>query len=101
MQLLGLGIVGVEREGGLDLAGGAGDVAAAEQGDGEVVVVVGVVGVGGRRRGWKSGTASLPWRLAATASSLTTSGRGRRLATKAKAVWASAYLAMLKRARPR
>ena len=47
VQLVGLGVVGVEVEGGLDFAGGAGDVVAAEQGDGEVEVVVGVVGVGG------------------------------------------------------
>ena len=41
------GVVGAELEGLIDLALGSGEVALAEQGDGEVVVVVGVVGVGG------------------------------------------------------
>ncbi len=46
-ELRGFGVGGAELEGLVDLAVGVGEVAAAEVGDGEIVVVVGVVGVGG------------------------------------------------------
>ena len=48
----GFGVGGAELEGLVDFALGSGEVASAEQGDGEVVVVVGVVGIGGEAR-WK------------------------------------------------
>ena len=45
-ELGGFGVGGLELEGLVDLALGSGEVSLAEEGDGEVVVVVGVVGVG-------------------------------------------------------
>ncbi len=47
VELDGLGVGGAELESGVELVEGAWGVAAVEQGDGEVVVVVGVVGVCG------------------------------------------------------
>ena len=95
----GFGVVGVELERGLDLARGAGDVAAAEQGDGEVEVVVGVVGVGGddlleERDGVLA--------LAAVGDALVVDDFGQRQAAgdEGEGGSASAYFAMLKRARP-
>ena len=45
-ELFGFVVGGVEFEGEVDFALGGGQVSAAVEGDGEVVVVVGVVGVG-------------------------------------------------------
>jgi len=49
LQVECLGVVGAELQGGVELCRGGGGVAAMEERDGKVVVVVGIVGVGGDR----------------------------------------------------
>ena len=47
LQLCRFGVFGAKLQGEIDFALGSGEVAPAQEGDGEVVVVVRVVGVGG------------------------------------------------------
>ena len=56
LEFGGFDVGGVELEGLVDVAVGSGEVASAELGDGEVVVVVGIVGVGGDGLGEVGGT---------------------------------------------
>ena len=47
LELCRFGVGGAKLQGQVDLALGSGEVASAQQGDGEVVVIVRVVGIGG------------------------------------------------------
>ena len=83
-----------------DLALGAGEVTAAVEGDSEVVVVVGVVGVGVRGALEERG-AILVLAGEATPWSLTTSGKWQARGDEGEGVGGVGVLGALKRARPR